>query len=91
MIDNMTGRCASKWDTAWKWALTDATSKRIISEIITPRFKEGDFYGGITAGVERMIGVIDGEPLPPPQRNAAGDADIRQLLPDHRAARDRRG
>jgi len=61
--------------------LTDATSKRIISEIITPRFKEGDFYGGITAGVERMIGVIDGEPLPPPQGSPAGDADIRQLLP----------
>jgi uncharacterized protein len=62
-------------------ALTDATSKRIISEIITPRFKEGDFYGGVAAGVDRMIRVIDGEPLPPPQRNAASDADIRQLLP----------
>jgi uncharacterized protein len=62
-------------------ALTDAASKRVISEIITPRFKEGDFYGGITAGVERMIGIIDGEPLPPPQRSAASDADIRQLLP----------
>jgi uncharacterized protein len=29
-------------------ALNDATSKRII-EIITPRFQQGDFYGGITA------------------------------------------
>src|SRR5476649_388305 len=27
--------------------LNDATSKRIISEIITPYFKQGDFYGGI--------------------------------------------
>lgn len=26
-------------------ALNDATSKRIISEIITPRFKQGDFTG----------------------------------------------
>lgn len=51
-------------------ALTDATSKRIISEIIVPRFRQGDFYGGISAGVERIIGVINGEPLPPPKRSS---------------------
>lgn len=49
-------------------ALTDVTSKRIIDEIITPKFRDGDFAGGITAGVDRMIGVIDGEPLPEPKR-----------------------
>ncbi len=55
-------------------ALNDATAKRIISESIAPRFKEGDFYGGIDAGVETMIKVIGGEPLPPPRPagNAAG-------------------
>jgi uncharacterized protein len=47
-------------------ALTDVTSRRIIDEIITPKFKSGDFAGGISAGVDRIIGVIDGEPLPPP-------------------------
>ncbi|KQW94139.1 hypothetical protein ASC94_13540 [Massilia sp. Root418] len=47
-------------------ALNDATSKRIIEETITPRFRSGDFYGGISAGVASMIKVIDGEPLPPP-------------------------
>jgi uncharacterized protein len=31
--------------------LNDATSKRIISEIIVPRFQQGDFYGGINAGL----------------------------------------
>src|SRR3981081_3123921 len=51
-------------------ALTDATSKRIIDEIITPRFRNGDFSGGISAGVDRMIRVIDGEKLPaPPERS----------------------
>ena len=45
-------------------ALNDATSKRIISDIILPRFKQQDFYGGISAGVGQMIGVIDGESLP---------------------------
>ncbi len=47
-------------------ALTDATSNRIISETITPLFRQGDFYGGISAGIDRMIRVVDGEPLPPP-------------------------
>jgi uncharacterized protein len=47
--------------------LTDLTSRRIIDEIIVPKFKAGDFAGGISAGVERMMHVIDGEPLPAPQ------------------------
>jgi uncharacterized protein len=51
-------------------ALTDVTSKRIIDEIITPKFRNGDFSGGISDGVDRMIRVINGEPLPaPPQRS----------------------
>jgi uncharacterized protein len=47
--------------------LPDALAKRIVAETITPHFREGDFYGGISAGVEQMIKVIDGEPLPPPK------------------------
>lgn len=47
-------------------ALNDATAKRIVAEIISPSFKQGDFYGGIDAGVTSIIKVIDGEPLPPP-------------------------
>ncbi|MDX1251066.1 MAG: YgcG family protein [Gammaproteobacteria bacterium] len=62
--------------------LTDATSKRIISEITTPRFKEGDFYGGIAAGVDQMIRVVEGEPLPPPKVSAPGViSGIEQFLP----------
>jgi uncharacterized protein len=48
-------------------SLTDATTKRIIDEDIAPRFKAGDFAGGIAAGVNRMIRVIDGEQLPAPE------------------------
>jgi uncharacterized protein len=48
-------------------ALTDVTSKRIIDEDITPKFKAGDFTGGISAGVDKMIRVIDGEKLPAPE------------------------
>lgn len=46
-------------------ALNDAISSRIIREIIVPRFQQGDFYGGIAAGVDQMIKVADGEALPP--------------------------
>jgi uncharacterized protein len=53
-------------------ALTDVTSKRIIDEIITPKFRSGDFAGGISDGVDRIISVIDGEPLPaPPQPSSS--------------------
>jgi uncharacterized protein len=51
-------------------ALNDVTAKRIIDEVITPRFRSGDFAGGISAGVERMIGVIDGEKLPAPEQRS---------------------
>ena len=63
-------------------ALTDATSKRIISDIITPRFQQGDFYGGITAGVDQIIRVIDGEPLPEPKRRSTRESpDIGHFVP----------
>lgn len=53
--------------------LPDAIAKRIIAEDITPGFKQGDFYGGVSAGVARMIRVIEGEPLPPPQARPQSD------------------
>ena len=63
-------------------ALNDATAKRIISEIIVPRFQQGDFYAGIDAGIERMIAVVRGEPLPPPRQAADGaSGEFSRLLP----------
>lgn len=56
-------------------ALNDATAKRIISETIAPRFKQGDYYGGIDAGLTAMIKVIGGEPLPEPRRASTATAD----------------
>jgi uncharacterized protein len=49
-------------------ALNDVTAKRIIDEVITPRFRSGDFGGGISSGVDSIIRVIDGERLPAPAR-----------------------
>jgi uncharacterized protein len=62
-------------------ALTDVTSKRIIDEVITPKFRSGDFAGGISAGVDRILGVVDGETLPAPvqQREDSGSG-LSQLI-----------
>ncbi len=58
-------------------ALNDATSKRIIDETILPRFKQQDFYGGITDGVGQIIRVVDGEPLPQPgTKGGLGAGDV---------------
>jgi uncharacterized protein len=52
----------------------DAVAKRVVDEFIAPRFKAGDFAGGIDAGANQLIRLINGEPLPPPQpRKAVND------------------
>ena len=48
--------------------LTDAMCNRIIEETIRPAFRQGNFYGGIDAALEQMMHLIQGEPLPPPDR-----------------------
>lgn len=48
-------------------AVPDAVAKRIVAEVIGPRFKEGDFHGGLKAGVAKLQAVIGGEALPPPK------------------------
>jgi uncharacterized protein len=47
-------------------ALPDVAARRIIDEFIVPHFRTGDFAGGISAGVDRIIRSVDGEPLPKP-------------------------
>jgi uncharacterized protein len=52
-------------------AIPDAVAKRVIEEIIVPRFRQGDYAGGVDAGVNALIGLIGGEPLPEPRRDEA--------------------
>ncbi|WP_311275307.1 TPM domain-containing protein [Methylobacterium sp. WCS2018Hpa-22] len=42
-------------------ALTDALSKVIITTSITPRFKTGDYGGGIKAGIDAMLSILSGD------------------------------
>lgn len=46
-------------------AIPDIYAKRIIAENIAPLFKQGDMNGGLNAGVDKIIGLISGEALPP--------------------------
>jgi uncharacterized protein len=47
-------------------AIPDAANARIIREYITPKFRSGDFYGGIHDAIGALTQLIDGESLPPP-------------------------
>lgn len=60
-------------------AIPDATAKRIIDEYLLPAFRAGDFAGGISAAVDRLIGLVDGEPLPAPVPSLVDSSE--NLLP----------
>ena len=47
-------------------AIPDAVAKRIIAEEMAPRFREGDFAGGLDAAVATLARLIGGETLPAP-------------------------
>lgn len=51
-------------------AIPDAACARIIREYIGPKFRSGDYYGGISDAVGALTQLIDGEPLPPPVQGA---------------------
>ena len=55
-------------------AVPDAIARRLIDEVFIPGFRDGNFYEGLDAGIDRLIKVIDGEPLPEvtPTQNARG-------------------
>jgi uncharacterized protein len=62
-------------------AIPDLYAKRIISDVIGPKFKQGDFAGGLDAGVDSLIGLVNGEALPAPENRAASVIDIGNILP----------
>ena len=64
-------------------AVPDAIANRIIDGEIVPSFRRGDFYGGLALGTDRLIRVIEGEPLPEPERRApaAEVPGLFELLP----------
>lgn len=55
--------------------LTDATSRRILDDVMRPRFRAGDFGGGIEEAVLAIDGVLAGDEnaLPPASADGASD------------------
>jgi uncharacterized protein len=62
-------------------ALPDVIASRIVSQVVVPRFRNGDFFGGIDAAVDRIVAVIEGEPLPEPQKWSAPATGLGSWLP----------
>ncbi len=48
-------------------AIPDATARRIIAEAIAPRFRAGDYAGGLQAAIDDLGRRIAGEALPAPR------------------------
>ena len=46
--------------------VTDALASRVIREYLAPRFRQGDYFGGIKDATAVLTKLVDGEPLPPP-------------------------
>ena len=62
-------------------AVPDLYAKRIITEIISPKFKQGDFFGGLNAGLDSLIGLVDSEALPAPTNPKSNGMGVMDILP----------
>lgn len=61
---------------ALEGAIPDLAARQVIDTAITPRFKQGDFAGGLNAAADQIMALISGENLPAPeQKSASGMAD----------------
>src|SRR3546814_12866633 len=50
--------------------ISDWSSDVCSSDLIAPKFRTGDYFGGIHDAVGALTQLIDGEPLPPPVEGA---------------------
>jgi uncharacterized protein len=57
--------------TGLEGAIPDVLANRIISQVMVPRFREGDFAGGINEAITRITALLEGEPLPEPERRSS--------------------
>jgi uncharacterized protein len=58
---------------ALEGAVPDLAARQIVRDVISPRFKAGDFAGGIDAGLDALIARIQGENLPAPAERKRGN------------------
>ncbi|MGY3039702.1 uncharacterized protein ACVWWQ_001289 [Rhodanobacter sp. TND4EL1] len=55
-------------------AIPDAATARITREYIAPKFRNNDYFGGISDAVGALTQLINGEALPAPVRGSTEDA-----------------
>jgi uncharacterized protein len=55
---------------ALEGAIPDLAAARIIDQQMAPRFRQGDYAGGITAALDQVAARIAGEQLPPPSSSS---------------------
>ncbi len=60
-------------------AIPDLMAKRILDQAVAPAFRQGDYAGGIRAGVEQILALIAGEALPAPAQREASSADFEPM------------
>ena len=64
-------------------AVPDIYAKRIAADVMRPHFAQGDYAGGLDAGVDALIGLVHGEalPAPAPRPHARqGGADLQGMI-----------
>lgn len=57
---------------ALEGAIPDLAASQIIDTAITPRFRQGDFAGGLDAAADQIMARISGENLPTPDNSRSG-------------------
>lgn len=62
-------------------AIPDIIAKRIITEILAPAFRLGDYFGGIEAASQQLMRLIHGESLPAPSKGPSVDERLFQSFP----------
>ncbi|MES2415690.1 MAG: TPM domain-containing protein [Pseudomonadota bacterium] len=60
---------------ALEGAVPDLAARQIIERAITPRFRQGDFAGGLDAATDQLIARINGENLPLPDASSRQSGD----------------
>ena len=56
-------------------AIPDITAGRVIQEYLVPRFRHGDYAGGIVDATAQLVKLVEGEPLPEPVADNPTGAD----------------
>lgn len=57
-------------------AIPDLAAKRVIDEVMTPAFRQGDFAGGLDQCADRLMALVRGEGLPAPAARSSTAEEV---------------